>query len=57
MLLSKSTKVESSPKKFDEVKRKETIVLESNDLCSLGANQKVTVTMKRPKFQRRLRRL
>lgn len=46
LLLNRSTKIESSPMKFGEVKKKDAIVLEMNDLGCVGGNQKVNVMVK-----------
>ena len=43
------TKAQPSPKKFDKaglVSREAPVAVEMNDLCSLTANQQMTVTVK-----------
>ena len=49
IVLKQLTKVQPSPKKFNEaglVSREAPVAVEMNDLCSLTANQQVTVTVK-----------
>ena len=49
VILRQLTKVQPSPKKFDKaglVSREAPVAVEMDDLCSLTANQQVTVTVK-----------
>ena len=49
IILRQLTKVQPSPKKFDKAglaSREAPVAMEMNDLCSLTANQQVTMTVK-----------